>query len=59
MQEELQSIRKCDYAAIRREIIETCKVSKASWANWVAGRRRPSPDNVQTIISVLQRYGYK
>lgn len=40
MQEELQSIRKCDYAAIRREIIETCKVSKASWANWVAGRRR-------------------
>lgn len=54
----LQSVEKSQYRAIRRTIIDLCKVTKSSYYNWLNGVATPSPRRRTIINAVAVKYGY-
>ena len=54
----LQSVEKSQYRAIRRAIIDLCKVTKSSYYNWLNGISTPNPRRRTIINAVAVKYGY-
>ena len=53
----LQNVEKSQYRAIRRAIIDLCKVTKSSYYNWLNGVATPSPRRRTIINAVAVKYG--